>query len=49
MCWPWWDFDLSMYGTPQWQIMSGLQPDPGDFIVDKTRYSAFFGTGLGST
>ena len=44
---PWWDFDLSMYGTPQWQIMSGLQPDAGDFIVDKTRYSAFFGTGLG--
>lgn len=43
---PWWDFKLSMYGSPEWQIMAALTPAPGDYIVDKTRYSAFFGTGL---
>ncbi|MEI8082144.1 MAG: isochorismatase family protein [Actinomycetes bacterium] len=42
----WWGEDLAMVGTPAWQIISGLAPRPGDPVIDKHHYSAFFGTGL---
>ena len=28
------------------EVYEGLKPQPGDFVVDKTRYSAFYGTNL---
>ncbi|MBU3674783.1 MAG: isochorismatase family protein [Solirubrobacteraceae bacterium] len=43
---PWWDYKLSMYGSPEWQILPGLEPAADEMIVEKTRYSAFYGTGL---
>ncbi len=36
-------------GTRDWEICEELQPLPGELIVDKTRYSAFHGTGLAET
>ena len=33
-------------GTWEVEIHERLKPKPGDFIVDKTRYSAFYGTNL---
>ena len=44
----WWGGDLSMVGDAGWQFLSGITPRPGDPIIDKTRYSAFFGTQLAS-
>lgn len=44
----WWDGDLSMVGDTDWQFLSGITPEPSDPIIDKTRYSAFFGTQLAS-
>jgi isochorismate hydrolase len=42
----WWDGDLSMVGAADWQLLSAITPRPGESIIDKTRYSAFFGTQL---
>ena len=42
----WWDYKLSMYGSPDWQIISQLTPDQDEMIIEKTRYSAFYGTEL---
>jgi ureidoacrylate peracid hydrolase len=33
-------------GTRDWEIIDELKPQPGDFIVDKHRYSGFVGTDL---
>jgi isochorismate hydrolase len=44
----WWSGDLSMVGDASWQFLSAMTPGPGDSIIDKTRYSAFFGTQLAS-
>jgi nicotinamidase-related amidase len=33
-------------GIPNVEVYEGLKPQPGDFVVDKTRYSAFYGTNL---
>ncbi|MBO0880519.1 MAG: isochorismatase family protein [Mycobacterium sp.] len=44
----WWDGDLSMVGDADWQFLSGITPEPNEPIIDKTRYSAFFGTQLAS-
>lgn len=33
-------------GTPDIELMSTAKPDPGDWIIDKPRYSAFLGTSL---
>ncbi len=33
-------------GTWDGEIVDQLTPDEGDFVVDKNRYSAFYGTGL---
>jgi nicotinamidase-related amidase len=33
-------------GTPNVEIYEGLKPHPGDFVVAKPRYSAFYGTDL---
>jgi nicotinamidase-related amidase len=44
----WWGGDLSMVGDAGWQLLSAITPRPGDPIIDKTRYSAFFGTPLAS-
>lgn len=35
-------------GTWDWQIVDGLEPQPGDLVVPKTRYSGFSGTNLQS-
>jgi ureidoacrylate peracid hydrolase len=32
--------------TRDWEICAELTPEPGEMIVDKSRYSAFHGTGL---
>lgn len=42
----WWDDDLAMVGTPEWQLLGSLTPQDGDVVIDKERYSAFFGTDL---
>ena len=42
----WWGNDLSIYGSPEWELMDGISPLPKEHVIDKTRYSAFFGTGL---
>ena len=36
-------------GTRDWEICEELTPQSHDLIVDKTRYSAFHGTGLAET
>ncbi len=33
-------------GTRDWEIIDELQPQPGDIVVDKHRYSGFVGTDL---
>ena len=33
-------------GTPNVEIYAGLKPQPGDLVVAKPRYSAFYGTDL---
>lgn len=33
-------------GSPGWQIIDQLKPEPEDFIVEKTRWSAFYCTPL---
>ncbi len=33
-------------GTPNVEIYAGLKPHPGDLVVAKPRYSAFYGTDL---
>jgi nicotinamidase-related amidase len=42
----WWDGDLAMVGTPPWQLLRSLTPQDDDVVIDKQRYSAFFGTNL---
>jgi len=32
------------YGTWGWQIIDELKPQPGDIVVQKTRYDGFYGT-----
>jgi nicotinamidase-related amidase len=34
------------YGTWGWQIIDELKPEPGDIVVQKTRYDGFYGTPL---
>jgi nicotinamidase-related amidase len=34
------------YGTWGWQIIDELKPQPGDVVVQKTRYDGFYGTPL---
>jgi isochorismate hydrolase len=41
----WWG-DCILHGTRDWEIMDVLTPSQTDSVVDKNRYSAFFGTGL---
>ena len=40
------DGTLLVEGTWDWQIVDELTPQPGDYIVKKTRYSGFVGTNL---
>jgi nicotinamidase-related amidase len=42
----WWDGDLAMVGTPAWQLLRALTPQDDDVVIDKERYSAFYGTVL---
>lgn len=42
----WWHDDLAMVDTPPWQLIGTLDVRAADPIVDKTRYSAFYGTWL---
>jgi nicotinamidase-related amidase len=44
----WWSNDLSMVGDASWPLLSMITPQPDEPIIDKTRYSAFFGTQLAS-
>jgi isochorismate hydrolase len=41
----WWG-DLVLYGSDDWELIYGLHMQTGDTIIDKNRYSAFFGTEL---
>ncbi|MDZ7261740.1 MAG: isochorismatase family protein [candidate division KSB1 bacterium] len=41
----WWE-ELIMVGTRDWEIIPELSPEPGDKIIAKKRYSAFFETDL---
>jgi Amidases related to nicotinamidase len=36
-------------GTPAIEIIDALEPQPGDVVIDKQRYSAFHGTHLAQT
>jgi ureidoacrylate peracid hydrolase len=36
------------YGSWDAEIVDELKPEEGDFVIDKTRYSAFYGTSLES-
>jgi len=35
-------------GQWDWQVVDELQPQPGDLVINKTRYSGFYGTPLDS-
>lgn len=37
-----------IYGAWDAEIVDELKPEPDDFVIDKTRYSAFYGTSLES-
>ena len=41
----WWG-DCIQYGSREWELIEGLSYDDTDELLDKNRYSAFFGTGL---
>lgn len=34
------------HGTPGWEIVDELAPQPGDLVFEKARYDGFYGTGL---
>jgi ureidoacrylate peracid hydrolase len=40
------DMSAMVVGTRDWEIIDELAPQPGDSIVDKQRYSAFYMTNL---
>jgi isochorismate hydrolase len=41
----WWE-DLIYYGSAEWELIKELKANPRETILDKNRYSAFFGTNL---
>jgi nicotinamidase-related amidase len=41
----WWGQAIH-YGSPGWEIVSELKPRKEEAIIDKNRYSAFYGTNL---
>ncbi|OEU67797.1 MAG: hypothetical protein BBJ57_05710 [Desulfobacterales bacterium PC51MH44] len=41
----WWG-DLIHYGTREWAIIPELSPSDTDVVLDKNRYSAFWGTNM---
>lgn len=41
----WWGETIQA-GSPAWELVSALAPRPNEPIVDKNRYSAFYGTNL---
>jgi len=41
----WWG-DLIRHGSAEWELIDGLHFQTSDTIIDKNRYSAFFGTEL---
>ena len=41
----WWG-DLIIFGTDKWELIKELSPKSAEPIIDKTRYSAFYGTNL---
>ena len=41
----WWG-DYIEYGSKDWQLIKGLSQQSTHAVLDKNRYSAFFGTGL---
>ncbi|BAS26569.1 cysteine hydrolase family protein [Limnochorda pilosa] len=44
------EFDIwgehAVEGTPGWEIVEPLRPQPGEYVVRKLRYDAFYGTSL---
>ena len=34
------------HGTPGWEIVDELAPQPGELVFEKARYDGFYGTGL---
>jgi nicotinamidase-related amidase len=41
----WWG-ELIVHGSPEWQLLGEIAPEPGELVVPKTRYSAFHRTEL---
>jgi ureidoacrylate peracid hydrolase len=41
----WWN-SHAMYGSPEWELLEEISVRKDDIIIDKNRYSAFWGTGL---
>jgi nicotinamidase-related amidase len=41
----WWN-SLAMYGSPEWELLESIPVNKDDIIIDKNKYSAFWGTGL---
>ncbi|MDD1741991.1 MAG: cysteine hydrolase [Methanotrichaceae archaeon] len=41
----WWN-SHAIYGSPEWELLEALPVSKEDIIIDKNRYSAFWGTGL---
>ncbi|MCJ7443645.1 MAG: isochorismatase family protein [Methanotrichaceae archaeon] len=41
----WWENHV-MYGSPEWELLEEIHVKKGDIVLDKNRYSAFWGTGL---
>lgn len=41
----WWG-NLIEYGSPEWELIRELNPSEDEPVIDKNRYSAFFGTDL---
>jgi nicotinamidase-related amidase len=42
----WWQDDLAIVDSPPWHLLDDLHVEAPDAIIDKTRYSAFYGTWL---
>ena len=42
----WWWQDMCVDGTPESEIHPGITPNPGELVVSKHRYSAFYNTDM---
>jgi isochorismate hydrolase len=44
----WWG-DVIIYGADKWNLIKSISPRENEPVIDKNRYSAFFGTSLDET